>query len=138
MQSTASSLVADSQVNPASFLHFDEQPSPSTAFPSSQSSPVSMLPFPQLVAQACVLPAELRQIGSFVQVLEQPVPSPLKRPLGPVQPAGDAVGWRPQWQPSPVSFTPFPQSALVHEPGPVPEQVAPGSTWQLPEQPSPL
>ena len=143
MQSTASSFVTGMQVNPDSFLHVDEQPSPSTALPSSQSSPVSMLPFPQLVEQACVLPEALRQVGSLVQVLEQPVPSPLKRPFGPVQPVGSFVGSVPQSQASPASFTPLPQMAVVHAPAIgapvlVVGQVEAGSTWQVLEQPSPL
>src|SRR3954452_5829162 len=116
MQSTASSLVADSQVNPASFLHVSEQPSPLTALPSSQSSPISMLPFPQLVEQACVLPWALRHVGSLVQVLEHPVRSPLKRPLGPVQPVGNLVGSVPQSQASPASCMELPQMAVVHFP----------------------
>ena len=45
-----------------------------------------MLPFPQVVEQAPRLARALRQVGSLVQVFEQPVPSPLKRPFGPVQP----------------------------------------------------
>ena len=91
------------QVNPASTLQSCEQPSPSFWLPSSHSSPASTLPLPQLGVQACVLPDELRQIGSLVQVLEQPVPSPLKRPFGPVHPAGISLGSEPQSQASPVS-----------------------------------
>ena len=131
------------QLNPASIWQVDEQPSPLTALPSSQVSPVSMLPFPQLVEQACVLPAELRQVGSLVQVLEQPVPSPLKRPFGPVHPTGNVVGLVPQSQASPDSFTPLPQMAVVHFPGAgapasSSDRSEAGSTWQVLEQPSPL
>ena len=77
----------------------------------------------------------MRQVGSLVQVLEQPVPSPLKRPLGPVQPEGNFVGSVPQSQPSPASFTPLPQMAVVHFPGagapePAVGQVEAGSTWR--------
>ncbi len=101
-----------------------------------------MLPFPQLVEQACVLPEELRQIGSLVQVLEQPVPSPLKRPFGPVQPEGSFVGSVPQSQASPASCIPLPQTAVVHAPAAgAPDdvfgQLEAGSTWQVGEQPSP-
>src|SRR5580698_1886300 len=99
-----------------------------------------MLPFPQTVAQAWVTPAALRQMGSLVQVFEQPVPSPLKRPLGPVQPVGKVVRLVPQSQASPASTTPLPQTASVQTlllPG-VLVQLAPGSTWQVDEQPSPL
>ena len=138
MPPTVPSVATVAQLNPASIWQLAEHPSPLLWLPSSQLSPISMLPFPQLAAQAWVLPAELRQIGSLVQVFEQPVPSPLKRPLGPPQPLGKLVALVPQSQASPASFTPFPQTALVHDPGPVPEQVAPGSIWQLLEQPSPL
>ena len=130
------------QVKPASIWQVDEQPSPLVWLPSSHASPASMLPFPQLVEQACVLPAELRQVGSLVQVLEQPEPSPLKSPFGPVHPTGNFVGSVPQSQASPASFTPLPQMAVVHFPGAgamaVPGQVEAGSTWQVLEQPSPL
>ncbi len=96
-----------------------------------------MLPLPQLTAQAVVLPLESRHLGSLVQVLVQPVPSPLKRPFGPVQPLGSLVGSLPQSQASPVSLMPLPQTATVHLLG-VPVQDAPGSSWQVAEQPSPL
>ncbi len=91
------------QVNPVSTLQSCEQPSPSFWLPSSHCSPASTLPFPQLGAQACVFPDELRQIGSFVQVLEQPVPSPLKRPFGPEHADGTLLGSEPQSHASPVS-----------------------------------
>ncbi len=126
MQSTASSFWVFMQVKPSSTLQVEEQPSPLTWLPSSQSSPVSMLPFPQLVEQACVFPEALRQVGSLVQVFEQPEPSPLKRPFGPVQPVGNLVVSVPQSQPSPASFTPLPQMETLHTLG-VPVQVAPGS-----------
>src|SRR5579871_3221914 len=127
-----------------------EQPSPETVLPSSHSSPASTLPFPQTVEQAVVVPAppaehvpELeRQVGSLVQVFEHPVPSPLKRPFGPVQPLGSFVGSVPQSHDSPAPTTPSPQTARVHLPAcgadGVPGQVAPGSRWQVEEQPSPL
>ena len=72
-----------------------------------------MLPFPQLVEQAWVLPEALRQVGSLVQVFEQPLPSPLKRPFGPVHPVGTLVGSVPQSHASPTSFTPLPQTVMV-------------------------
>src|SRR5450631_1735235 len=80
-----------------------------------------MLPFPQLVEQAWVLPEALRQVGSLVQVFEQPVPSPLKSPFGPVHPLGKLVGSVPQSQASPDSFLPLPQAVLLPPvPGPFP------------------
>ena len=127
------------QVYPSSTLHDDEQPSWSFRLPSSQSSPVSRLPFPQLVAHSWVDPVPFvpRQMGSLVQVFEQPVPSPLNRPFGPVQPVGMVLGSLPQSQDSPVSLIPFPHFATLQSlPGV--GQSAPGSTWQVTEQPSPL
>ena len=86
----------------------------------------------------CLCRAECaaRQIGSLVQVFEQPVPSPLKRPLGPVQPRGNVVGSVPQSQASPASLMPLPQMAVVHipaagAPDAVVGQVEAGSTWQV-------
>jgi hypothetical protein len=97
------------------------------------------LPFPQVAAQAWVAPVPLvpRQIGSTVQVFEQPVPSPLKRPFGPVQPVGSFAGSAPQSHASPVSTTPLPHTPFVQTLGD-PLQLAPGSIWQVDEQPSPL
>jgi hypothetical protein len=95
------------------------------------------LPFPQVAAQACVVPAPFvpRQIGSTVQVFEQPLPSPLKRPFGPVQPVGSFVGSVPQSQASPVSSMPLPHTDFLQTLG-APVQLQPGSTWQVDEQPS--
>jgi hypothetical protein len=64
------------QVNPLSIWQVDEQPSPLTRLPSSHASPGSTLPSPQAVVQAWVLPLPSKQFGSFVQVFEQPLPSP--------------------------------------------------------------
>jgi len=75
-QVVESCWVAVEQVKPPSFLHLDEQPSPSSPLPSSHSSPGSRLPSPQEVVQACVLPLASWQFGSLVQVFEQPLPSP--------------------------------------------------------------
>ena len=78
VQATVSGNACGLQVNPASTLQADEQPSPLTMLPSSQSSPVSTLALPQLVSQARVVtvPVPERQTGSCVQVFEQPVASP--------------------------------------------------------------
>ena len=134
MQVLVSAFGALVQVNPDSRVQVDEQPSPETVFPSSHCSPFSTFPFPQTVLQACVPqdPVVSRQTGSLVQVLEQPVPSPLKRPFGPVQPEGKVVKLVPQSQASPASTMPLPQIAMVHIPGAgafaaVFGQVAPGS-----------
>ena len=150
MQSEVSGLGTFLQVKPASVWQVLEQPSPDTVLPSSHCSPASTFPFPQTVEQAWVVPAvpavheavAARQIGSFVHVFEQPVPSPLKRPLMPVQPLGIIVGSLPQSQDSPVSLMPLPQMAVVHfpaagAPDAVVGQVEAGSTWQVGEQPSP-
>src|ERR1022692_4303265 len=100
-------------VKPCSTLHRCEHPSPSATLPSSQSSPASRFPFPQLVAQAWVV-EPVRQTGSLVQVFEHPVPSPLKRPFGPVQPVGKGdVLLVPQSQDSLVSTMPLPQTELT-------------------------
>src|SRR4051794_35797530 len=86
VQSCVSRRICGEHMKPLSLLQSFEQPSPLFRLPSSQSSPASMLPLPQLVLQACVLPLAgavvpvPRQIGSFVQVFEHPVPSPTKRP----------------------------------------------------------
>src|SRR3954451_9358003 len=128
-QSCASSFGLSVQVKPPSTLQEPSQPSPLSRLPSSQSSPISLLPLPQVVSQSCVLPDESRHFGSFVQVLEQPVPSPKKRPFGPAHPVGSLAGSVPQSQPSLDSFTPLPQTATVHFP-PVGGQVAPGSGKQ--------
>ena len=88
------------------------------------------------MAQACVV-EPVRQVGSFVQVLEQPDASPKNRPFGPAQPVGHGpVVLVPQSQPSFPSFTPLPQVAPTQTLG-VPVHEAPTSTWQIPEQPSP-
>jgi hypothetical protein len=86
-----------------------------------------MLPFPHTLSQARVAPVPVvpRQIGSLLQVFEQPVPSPLRRPFGPEQPAGSPTSEVPQSQVSPASTTPFPQ-----EPGALP--AAPPAPAPLP------
>src|SRR6187399_2318913 len=114
------------QVKPPSSIHTLEQPSPSTALPSSQVSPdaVSMLPSPHAVLQATVTPEASRQVGSVVQVLEQPVPSPLNIPF-----------WSALSQDSPVSCMPLPHTAAVQT---VPTHEKPGSVRQVLVQPSPL
>ena len=99
-----------------------------------------MAPLPQAVAHACVFPDGSRQLGSLVQVFEQPDPSPKNRPFGPLQPVGNVTLLVPQSQPSLPSFTPLPQTdaAQVLLPPAAPVQVAPGSTRQIEEQPSPF
>ena len=78
----------------------------------------------------------MRQVGSFVQVLEQPDASPKKRPFGPAQPVGHGPARLvPQSQPSLPSFMPLPQTDTLQTLG-VPVQEAPGSIWQVGEQPS--
>src|SRR5262245_40981742 len=142
VQGAVSSCGAEPHMNPLSTMQVGEQPSPASLLPSSQSSPISMLPLPQVVEQACVTPAEVRQVGSFVQVLEQPVASPKNRPFGPLQPVGYGPSlFVPQSPPSFPSFMPLPQMAALHIPGAGPPgadfgQVEPGSTWQADEQPS--
>src|SRR5262245_1822415 len=101
-------------MNPASTVHVTEQPSPGLVLPSSQSSPSSMLPLPQLTAQACVLPEASRQLGSRVQVVVQPVASPRSTPLGPLQPDGHGpLLLEPQSQASLPSFMPLPQTLTL-------------------------
>src|SRR3954468_16859319 len=95
VQSSASSFGLSPQVKPPSTLQALLQPSPLSLLPSSQSSPVSLLPLPQVVSQARVVTPS-RHLGSLVQVFEQPVPSPKKRPFGPGQPVGSFVGSVPQ------------------------------------------
>src|SRR5437763_6945347 len=85
VQVTASSFISGPHMKPDSTLHVLEQPSLSNRLPSSQSSPISSAPLPQAVAQACVLPDESRQLGSAVQVFEQPDASPKNNPFGPLQ-----------------------------------------------------
>src|SRR5580765_5885677 len=134
-----------SQVNPPSTLQSGPHPSLGSRFPSSHSSPLSTLPLPQVTAQAWVAPAAVRQDGSLVQVFEQPVASPKKRPFGPLQsappgpwPAGyGAALFVPQSQPSVPSFLPLPQIDAVQTLGVPVLQVAPGSIEQVDEQPSP-
>jgi hypothetical protein len=90
------------------------------------------------------MPLVPRQTGSFVQVFEQPVPSPLNKPFGPVQLVGHGpVKLVPQSQPSFPSVFPFPHTGTVHGPGAgipfaVFGQLAPLSIWHVDEQPSPL
>src|SRR4051812_27944571 len=87
-------------------------------------------------------PLPERHFGSFVQVFEQPLPSPKKRPFGPLQVCPPAVGngavvLVPQSHDSPVSSTPFPQIDFLQAiPGV--GQSEPGSTRQVAEHPSPL
>src|SRR5262245_44236058 len=134
-----------SQVKPPSMVQVGEQPSPGSRLPSSQASPISTLPLPQVTAQAWVTPADVRQTGSLVQVFEQPVASPKNRPFGPLQsappgpcPAGyGAALFVPQSQPSVPSLLPLPQIAAVQTLGLAVVQVAPGSIEQVDEQPSP-
>src|SRR4051794_38228633 len=140
LQGCVSGLLTVAQVKPAeaSSLHIPEHPSPSTWLPSSHSSPGSTFASPQRGVHACVTPAALRHVGSCVQVLEQPEPSPrkrpLKRPLGPV--AGLATR-SPKSHDSPASFLPLPQMDLTQG-ALTGSQVKPGSTKQVLEQPSPL
>src|ERR1022692_600038 len=128
------------QVKPFSNMHVCEHPSLSATLPSSHSSPASRFPFPQLAAHAWVV-EPVRQTGSLVQVLEQPLPSPLKRPFGPVQPVGKGgVSLVPQSQPSLPVCLPSPQTATVQTlfiPAGGLGQLAPGSIRQFLEQPSP-
>src|SRR4051812_3849080 len=129
-------------MNPPSSVQSFAQPSPESLLPSSHCSPVSTAPLPQVIAHAWFLPELSRQLGSFVQVFEQPLASPKNRPFGPLQPVGTFAGSVPQSQPSLPSFTPLPQTVPMHLPGAgAPDvvfgQVAPGSTWQTAEQPSP-
>jgi hypothetical protein len=126
------------QVNPASTWQELEQPSPLTWLPSSQSSPGSTFPSPHTVEQAWLWPELSRQLGSLVQVFEQPVPSPKKRPLRPLQPLGRFTGSVPQSHCSPISLIPLPQFALMQSWPGEGGQLAPGSIWQVLEQPSPL
>ena len=80
----------------------------------------------------------MRQLGSLVQVFEQPVASPKNRPFGPLQPVGHGpVMLVPQSQPSLPSFMPLPQMEALQTLG-MPVQLAPGSIWQVGEQPSSL
>jgi len=62
----------------------------------------------------------------MVQVFEQPVPSPLKRPFGPVHPFGNLVGSVPQSHASPVSTMPLPHTDFLQTLGD-PVQLQPGS-----------
>src|SRR5687768_7186928 len=100
-------------MKPASSVHVGEQPSPAAWLPSSQASVPSTLPFPQVMAHACVAPVALRQLGSFVHVFEQPLASPKNRPFGPLQPVGYVALSVPQSQPSFPSLMPLPQIAAV-------------------------
>ena len=56
-------------MKPASIWQVDEQPSPSTLLPSSQTSGGTSTPSPQLETQA---PLALVQLGSLWQSAEQP------------------------------------------------------------------
>src|SRR4051794_12287528 len=89
LQSTASSFISEPHIKPASTLQSFEHPSLSKRLPSSQASfvpsgLVSTAPLPHAVAQACVFPEASRQLGSAVQVFEQPDASPKNRPFGPL------------------------------------------------------
>src|SRR3954452_24249634 len=109
LQSAVSSCATALHMKPASRVQVFEHPSPSSRLPSSQPSPVSTDPLPQLIAQACVV-APVRQEGSCVHVFEQPLASPKNNPFGPLQPVGHGpVRLVPQSQPSLPSFIPLPQ-----------------------------
>src|SRR5262245_41961762 len=88
VQGAVFSRISWLHMKPASIWQPEEQPSPELLLPSSQISPGSMLPLPQLVAHACVAPVALRQAGSLVHVFVQPVASPKNTPFGPLQPVG--------------------------------------------------
>src|SRR6187402_2776221 len=95
-------------------VHVAEQPSLPTWLPSSHSSPGSTFASPQRAVHACVTPAALRHVGSCVQVLEQPEPSPRKRPLKrPFGPVAGLATRSPKSQDSPDSFLPLPQTDLT-------------------------
>src|SRR6187431_1609649 len=102
------------QVNPVSFVHVEEQPSPSMVLPSSQSSLISR-PSPHSDLQGAVA-----QFGSRRQSVEQPS-------NGVVLPSS---------QLSAPSTLPLPQVAFVHTLG-APSHFLPSSTRQRSEQPSP-
>src|SRR4029077_8840102 len=85
LQSAESSCATGGHTKPVSSVQVDEQPSPGTRLPSSQASPVSIAPLPQLTAHACVVDP-VRQEGSFVHVFEHPLASPKNRPFGPLHP----------------------------------------------------
>src|SRR6185436_1510620 len=131
-QGSVSGRICGVQVKPASCLHLSSQPSPFARLPSSQSSPVSMLPLPQLVSQARVV-APSRHFGSLTQVLEQPLASPMNRPLHLSEPATQS----PSSHDSPASTILLPHTAALHLLGGVLlSQLAPGSTTHVGEQPS--
>jgi hypothetical protein len=102
------------QSKPVSRVHVEEQPSPSTRLPSSQSSSMSK-PSPQSEVQD-----RPSQLGSFRQIGEQPS-------NGVVLPSSHD---------SAPSCTPLPQMASVHTLG-APSHFLPSSTRQRAEQPSP-
>src|SRR3954469_15513989 len=106
--------VACVQVKPCSTVQIEEQPSPSTVLPSSQSSLISR-PSPQPDVQDSPL-----QSGSRRQSAEQPSNGALL----------------PSSQLSAPSTTPLPHLASVHTLG-IPEHFFPISTRQRSEQPSP-
>src|SRR5688572_18852525 len=99
---------------PAYGVHVGEEALAEAWLTSAQASVPSTLPMPQVMAHACVAPVALRQLGSFVQVFEQPLASPKNRPFGPLQPVGYIALSVPQSQPSFPSLTPLPQIAAVH------------------------
>ena len=126
VQGAVSGWATALHMKPPSSVQVFEQPSPSSRLPSSQASPISTAPLPQLMAHAPVV-APVRQLGSLVQVFEQPDASPKNRPFGPAQPAGHgAVRLVPQSQPSLPSFMPLPQMDALQTLG-MPVQLAPGS-----------
>src|SRR6187431_1821376 len=102
------------QVNPVSFVHFEEQPSPSIVLPSSQSSLIKR-PSPHSDTQDAP-----EQLGSRRQSAEQPSNGALL----------------PSSQLSAPSTTLLPHLASVHTLG-APSHFLPSSTRQRAEQPSP-
>src|SRR5947208_2721218 len=118
-QSTASDCGTVLQVNPPSTLQASEQPSPFLLLPSSQSSPVSTLPFPQTILQAVVAPLAARPgtrhchpDSTVLQSAEQPSPELL---LPSSQTSGDVTmpslhlalrtqAWPMFWQSQPFSI----------------------------------
>src|ERR1041385_2599147 len=111
---TISHWASSVHVKPGSRVHVDEQPSPSTEFPSSQSSLI-LRPSPQSDVQDSP-----SQFGSRRQRDEQPS-------NGTVLPSS---------QLSAPSTMPLPHSASVHTLG-CPSHFFPSSMRQRSEQPSP-
>src|SRR5260221_6297834 len=137
------------QLKPGSTLHFDEQPSPSTVLPSSQSWPLTLSigsrrPSPQTVAQA---PPVGGQTGSRRQKGEQPSPvavlpsshcsepslslfphvvvAQIVGPAQPFAPFGDV-----QAQPSACATGLLSRVQIALQPSPA--TVLPSSHWSLP------